>query len=448
MNALLTTTNLYGIARFLSAAAGVGSVWAVFRIGMRLFDRATALVSALFLALAFLHVRDSHFGVTDVAATFGTLVAFLFAARLMQTGALGDLLAAGVAAGLATSTKYNVALVVLPILVAVLGHGAHEFARRLRRMAILGLVMAAAFLAASPYSLLDWRHFVEAVRSESAHLAAGHGLVVGRGWIVHLTQTLRYGLGWPILLAGVSGLGWLIWTKPRVGVFVGVFPLAYFLLLGSGYTVFARYMIPVVPFLCLTAGCATAEIGRRVALLASRPTWAPAIVTASAAVMLIPSTWSVVRFDRLLSMTDNRLVAAAWIERRFPQGATVAQLGPEGGHVFLSGNAGEESKKFAVVTITPETPLPDIVVVQSSPLFPRMDSAGPVSGVLAQRYQLGADLTVARDDPRNAYDRQDEFYLPFAGFHAIDRPGPNLRIYVRRPNPSLPLAPSPQPLER
>ena len=49
---------------------------------------------------------------------------------------------------------------------------------------------------------------------------------------------------------------------------------------------------------------------------------------------------------------------------------------------------------------------------------------------------FGTMLAFARDvdaaDPRNRYDLQDEFYLPFAGFHQVDRPGPNLKVYVRR----------------
>ncbi|MCX6553273.1 MAG: hypothetical protein NTY02_20090, partial [Acidobacteria bacterium] len=32
---------------------------------------------------------------------------------------------------------------------------------------------------------------------------------------------------------------------------------------------------------------------------------------------------------------------------------------------------------------------------------------------------------------RRVYDRQDAFYLPLDGFDGIDRPGPNLLIYVR-----------------
>ncbi len=227
-------------ARLLSATAGLATVWAVFRVGQRLFGRATALVSAAFLAVAFLHVRDSHFGVTDVAATFVAVAAFLFVVRLAASGRLTDLIAAAVASGLATSTKHNVALVALPALVAMCTFRAHRISQRCGRVALFGLLMGLAFLAASPYSLLEWRQFTDAVREESVHLGAGHGVIVGRGWIVHLTFSLRHGLGLPMLIAGIGGLGWLVWTKPRVGALVGVFPVTYFLLMGSGYTVFAR----------------------------------------------------------------------------------------------------------------------------------------------------------------------------------------------------------------
>jgi hypothetical protein len=39
---------------------------------------------------------------------------------------------------------------------------------------------------------------------------------------------------------------------------------------------------------------------------------------------------------------------------------------------------------------------------------------------------------VSEDDRANVYDRQDEFFVPLGGFHGIERPGPNLRVYVRR----------------
>ena len=91
----ITATTSYRIARYLSASAGIASVLLIFRIGSRLFGRTTALAAAALLSLAFLHVRDSHFGVTDVPMTFMVLVAFLFIVRLSESGATKDLIAGG-----------------------------------------------------------------------------------------------------------------------------------------------------------------------------------------------------------------------------------------------------------------------------------------------------------------------------------------------------------------
>jgi hypothetical protein len=432
MDSLLTTTTSYETARLLSAAAGTATVWVVYRIACRLFDRASAIAASVFLALAFLHVRDSHFGVTDVAATFVATVAFLFIVRLAEQGGWRDLVASAVFAGLATSTKYNVALIAVPALAAVAWTRRRRLpaATRLLRVIVFGAIMATAFLVASPYSVLEWSRFVDALRSESQHLAAGHGIILGRGWFVHLTTTFRYALGIPVLVAGVAGLVRIGCKDLRTGVLVAAFPVSYFLLLGSGHTVFARYMLPVVPFLCLSAGYFVAEVGRTAAARFEHPHWAPAITTALIALAVAPSAWSVARFDALISRTDNRLVAASWIMRQFPYGATIANLGPEGGHVFVVPADPGRQFEYPNVRLGESEGLPDVVVVESSPLIDPVDLGG-AAATLDAHYRLSVDFEVVADDPDNVYDKQDEFSLPLCGFKRIERPGPNLKVYVR-----------------
>ena len=74
------------------------------------------------------------------------LVAF-YAVRLSASGTRRDLVIAGITAGLATSTKYNAALVALPGLSAVLGcaRPAKSWRARLADAAILLGLMTAAF---------------------------------------------------------------------------------------------------------------------------------------------------------------------------------------------------------------------------------------------------------------------------------------------------------------
>ena len=424
-----TTTN-YMVARFLSAAAGIASVWVIFRTALRLFDRATAVAAAALLALAFLHVRDSHYGVTDVPMTFMVLVGFHCAVRLLESGGRIDLVLAGVTAGLATSTKYNAALVALPGLFAVFSGvpGTKSIRTRLADAALFGVLMVAAFLCASPYSLLDYQHFIADLASDAQHLSGGHGVSLGRGWVYHATTTLYHGVGAPILTAGVAGMLLAVAKEPRKGVIVSLFPISYYAVLGSGYTVFSRHMIPVVPFLCLTAAYGIAQTAAWLAARLRRPHWAPALVTLGVIGALWPSVQSVMMFNSLLARTDNRLLARRWVEERFEPGTTIAQIGPEAGHVFLH-DANEVV--YQTVEFSGGGPQPDLVIVQSSPLL-AVTPLGDMAQVLATDYTLGFASHAAADDPRNVYDLQDEFYLPLAGFHRIDRPGPNLTIYVRR----------------
>ena len=105
----------------------------------------------------------------------------------------------------------------------------------------------------------------------------GHKVVLGRGWIHHVTSSLRYGVGLPLLFTGILGMLLLIIRDRRKGALVAAFPLSYYLLVGSGYTVFVRYIIPVVPFLCLTAGYAVTEAAAWVSARTGRAFWKPAV---------------------------------------------------------------------------------------------------------------------------------------------------------------------------
>ncbi len=99
---------------------GVGTVWAVYAIGRRLWGRRAGLLAALTLAIMPLHAQHSHFLTVDVPATFWGVLSLLWAVRL-ATGdpkPLRAALLAGVFAGLAAATKYNMALAILPLMVA------------------------------------------------------------------------------------------------------------------------------------------------------------------------------------------------------------------------------------------------------------------------------------------------------------------------------------------
>jgi 4-amino-4-deoxy-L-arabinose transferase-like glycosyltransferase len=445
----LATSNpwpLLLIDRLASAACGIASVAILYLIGRRLFDRTTARVAATFLALTVLHVRDSHFGVTDVPATCAILAAFLFTMRFAQDGRLKDLRWSAALVGVAASTKYNALVIGLPALAVVAGLNfektKREWPTRIRRLANFGLVAVLAFLAMMPFALADWRQFFAGFSQEFGHLMAGHGLLVGRGWIVHLTTSLRYGLGLPLLIVAIAGLVWMARVAPRSALLVGLFPVVYFLMMGRGYTVFARYMLPIMPFLCLTGAWAIVRLGSVLASAtgpSTKRTWMTVMLSA---IIIAPSASNVVHIDRLLARPDSRLIAAKWLRSNMPAAATVYQSGSIYSQVQLKspslfapsedwGFDEGEARFMRGGASSPDQP--DIVIVQESPLELYTAVPRTLDTVLARDYRQVH--RVQAYDPgaiSGVFDRIDAFFLPLSGFGGIDRPGPNISIYRRR----------------
>ena len=252
------------ISRGVSALFGAATPIIVYMIMRRVWGRTTALIGAFFTSLCYLHVRDSHFGTTDVAATFLTLCAVFFTMEAFEKRRTGDYVRAGIFAGAAAATKYGSILVVLPMLFAhicacdqfrTFGSCLRAVVRAPRIWIYSGCVLL-AFLVVMPFAVLDFPTFIAHFRGELTHLAHGHEvggrpLLLGRGWWYHLRFTLPDGMGIPMLLFSLAGLVISLRKSTTRFMMVFLFPIAYYAVSGRGYTVFVRYMIPVLPFLCM-----------------------------------------------------------------------------------------------------------------------------------------------------------------------------------------------------
>ena len=72
LNPVLSVNEQYLIGRAVVASAGTLTILVLFFLTRRIADDITALAASFFLAIATLHVRDSHFAMTDVLMTLVT----------------------------------------------------------------------------------------------------------------------------------------------------------------------------------------------------------------------------------------------------------------------------------------------------------------------------------------------------------------------------------------
>jgi dolichyl-phosphate-mannose-protein mannosyltransferase len=433
---------LHLVPRVLAAIAGSLSIAVLFGAARELLSRRIAAVAAALLAGTYLHVRDSHFGVTDVPATLAMLIALWAGLRCATKGAtLRRVACAGFLGGVATSVKYNTALILLvpliPIGAQVL-ENPRSLGSALGGLAVLALSFALAFLLGTPFALLDHSAFFAGISGIRSHLAGGH-VVAARGWTYHALFTLRYGVGIPLMLCAIAGAVWLAVERPCAAALVLVFPASYYAVVGSGQTVFARYMLPVVPFICLTAAVCVDRIAAAGERLGNRHA-RDLILAAAAATIVFPTLMQSIAFDRLMERTDSRVLGAEWITSHFPDGATMYQTGFGAGHLrpmpaykYLGYTFDERAGRFEFDRTEAED-MPDLIVLLESPLTAYSGVAGKIRAVVADRYELMTtiDGVPPSAPPHVVYDLEDAFYTPFAGLDRAVRPGPTVRVFQRK----------------
>ena len=323
------------LARLLSVAAGTASVYLLYRIGREAFGRPAGLVAALFLAVAPLHVAYSHMAVTDVAATAVSLLALLLLLQAARGGGRRRLIAGAVAAGLATSTKYNLGALVLPATIAAVYACRGEVARRAAaggRAALLWprlllarvyAPMLLAFVAGSPFIILDPGHFLHDFLRQNRIMDRGWlGFEnVGNGFWYNLETNLGGTLGVVLVALAIAGLAWALWRHTTVDLLLAPYALAYFVYISTWSELADRYLLPILPLLLLFAVRLCLEL---VDLRpAARRYAAPAVALVLAAALVAPLAGALA-YDRALSGGDTRERAKAWVESNVPAGSIVA----------------------------------------------------------------------------------------------------------------------------
>lgn len=316
--------------RAVTAILGTATVVLVYQIGLRWGTR-QALLAAGLMAVMPLHVRESHFILTDVPATFFVTLTFLLAIRASERPAMGTFALAGAAAGLAAATKYPAALALMLPLGMLFMTPETRGARTRITLGIVG-ASAAAFFAGAPYTLLDLKGFLNGY---AALMASYTGSApVEAPWETYLKH-LRRNMSWPAYIAMLAGCvmaGLRTWQGgPGRGrwALVLAFPLVYFWFISRQTLVFGRYLLPMIPFACLLAAMAVvpfAGILRK--LTVPRQLRTAAVVVLTALITLPPAAASVA-FSRSHALKTTTGFAHDWLRAHVPPGSSVVVEGSD-----------------------------------------------------------------------------------------------------------------------
>jgi hypothetical protein len=313
-------TEVWVVARTVSAVLGTMAVGLLYLAGAKLFDRRVGLLSAAVFSVAFLPVFYSHMALNDVPMLAPICLGIWGIAGVVRTGRTRDFVLAGVGLGLACATKYTAGIVLLPLLVAAGVQFAAPGGRVLaaRGLILSGICAIAAFVVANPYAVLDFAAFWDGITHQSS--AAGEdqgklGLVHENGFLYYL-WSFTWGLGWVPLLAALAAVP-LLWLDERRLVWLLVpAPILFVLFMGTQERYFGRWLLPVFPFVCMLAAYAAVEAADRVGK--RWPALKPTLLAIGAVALCAQGVVYSLHIGQVLSREDTRNLAREWLVDHLP----------------------------------------------------------------------------------------------------------------------------------
>ncbi len=347
-------TEVYALARVAAAVLGVLALWLLYLVGARLLGRAAGLLAAAIEAVAFLPVFYAHLALNDVPTLAPLTLSLLGSAGVLQKGRRRDYLLAGIGLGLACATKYTAGIALLPLLAAAgvrllrggerAGPGeeprpAHAPGPRLpprvergpALAAALGIALAAlgafaAFFAANPFWLLDYKDFHAELVHQSTLSAEAQGKLGApkQGGLLYYLWSLSWGLGWAPAIAALAG-ALAIWrAHPALGWMLVPAPILFLLFMGTQGRYFGRWLMPILPLLCLLAAFSALALATWLAkaLPRRRPSLAAATVPL-AALLLAQGLIFSVHSGAVLARADTRNLARKWMLEHVPRRARI-----------------------------------------------------------------------------------------------------------------------------
>ncbi len=291
----------YLAGRGLSAVYGALSVIALYLLARSMFGPSAALLAALFLALAPVQSVYGRYMLVNGPGAFWAILSLLFLKRLMDTGETRFYLLSAASIGIAVSTRYSGAPLLLPYLAA---HFLGPRRRELKPLLLGAPVIAAAFLAGTPYAALDYPDFLKGVRALSGTIAEGasrNGLPEA---VLALLRTSADSIGAAMTAAALAGLGWAAVkrTKDDLLLAAWLLPMLAIFAKAAGAVTPGR-MLPVVPFAALLAARLLAQAGEKL----------PSLRNAAAALILAELLLLQAATVRLALREDPRDEASRWL---------------------------------------------------------------------------------------------------------------------------------------
>jgi len=386
------------VGRALSALWGAATVFLLGLLGRRLYGEGVGLLAAALLALTVTHLQNSHFATNDVALAFLVLATLTLLLRAVEGSSARRWAAVGAATGLAVATKVSALPLALPLGVGLLLYAFRNasLGAALGAAGAAGAAAAGAFVLAEPYALLSWQRFLADVLEQSRMVRqAGlypytHQYTGAPRLLYEVRELVLWGMGPLLGVTALAGLVQCLSRRTRAGEWLLLAWAIPFLLINASFEIkYPRYLLPLVPLLCLWGALLLARLAAR----GRRGRALRALVVGGTALYALA-------FSAIYTREHTVRQASRWFYQQVPAGSRVAiQEWDEGFPFHLPGfdpsrytvvqlplyEADSETK---VRRLASELAAADVVVLQTRRLVGSVTRAEATFPVTARFFRL------------------------------------------------------------
>ncbi|MBA7681077.1 hypothetical protein ES703_89405 [subsurface metagenome] len=300
-NENLAAFDLRLVGRGMAAVFDTGTVLLIYLLGRRLYNHRTGLLAAILAAFAVLSIQQTHFCTVDSMLTFFVVLTVLFSARVINNSSRRTLWAAvpiGLSLGLAIATKLTGAILFGVVVTAYTlwcfkgqsdSISKSSFSPGYIKSGLVGLAIVVpvaiiTIVVTEPYIFIDWSEFVaetgwvrDAVVTRASDLPWTRQFIDTTPYLYQIRHLSIWGMGLPLAIAAWGGLLFTLAIAMKLGrksdLLLLSWIIPFFLIVGAMEVKFIRYVLPLVPFLCLVAACLFSALYERL-----RGNWRPFII--------------------------------------------------------------------------------------------------------------------------------------------------------------------------
>jgi len=330
------------LGRLLMFFFALVTIYLVYLVAKRLFNKWVGLLAAFCLSISPLHVRWSQFMRPDIAAAMLVMFSLYFLLRFIdETKNTKWLILSSLFAGFSITAKYTSGVIIFPILIHCLitdsketrlltGRYLINFLKIKTNLSRALLFIFIGFFIFAPFVILDFKHAIKgimfvAVSSKDPYLRRLPGI---QNHIWYLKDALRSSIGGLFFeIFAALGLCSILYKKLYKEYLFLVFPVLSYLIMGFGSLRRPHRLMPVYPFEAMLFGVgfyySYRFIFQRNLFKAHRLKISLLFIIALIFASYHPVI-SDIKHGIELTKPDTRTIAKEWIEKNLPSGSKIA----------------------------------------------------------------------------------------------------------------------------